>query len=480
MASSDSNQITYEKISHPYGANLARLPNTPTLDGSQDVNKAFNNPQQKSVFNRIFSPYQLGARTVSNQVFNDAWISSWIKSVNYKPKTTGLKIDGRKGSIDCRQLFVKDLNIGNRIIHVSIGDNVQNIIDSVEDSGGGEVVFSGGQYLLDDWLDVPSTVALSGLSSALTILDFQNEACGIRAVGSNSYSTGTVSISNDSTAVVGVGTTFTSSMIGQFILLEDFWYEIQAFGDATHLTISSSYLGTTLAGSTFKIATTVESVNFKGFTVQNSTTALIKAQYINGLIIDDIYFYNGLIGVDGDDSSSISILNSEAELCGTGMTFNNSYYGTYFNSNILGSTSGGGLILNQARNWAIDNFSMQNLTGTALSFQSCSNIGVENYSIREITGKGIEFVSSNSDITLSDGQEIRCSSDGIKLTATSDSIQIALQSIHDNGGYGVNVAAATCDNNLILGNTFANNTSGAANDSGTTTKIRSNVGLADN
>ena len=47
-------------------------------------------------------------------------------------------------------------------------------------------------------------------------------------------------------------------------------------------------------------------------------------------------------------------------------------------------------------------------------------------------------------------------------------------SIDDNGGYGVNIAASTCDNNDIVGNEFNNNTSGAISDNGTATIIAGN------
>lgn len=61
----------------------------------------------------------------------------------------------------------------------------------------------------------------------------------IKKLGVNDYDTGTVSVSVEDTAVTGVGTSWTSSMVGRYIQFEDdgYWYEILAVTDTTHLTI---------------------------------------------------------------------------------------------------------------------------------------------------------------------------------------------------------------------------------------------------
>ncbi|MCK5138415.1 MAG: hypothetical protein KAJ30_00780 [Candidatus Heimdallarchaeota archaeon] len=43
-------------------------------------------------------------KKVSGQDLDDLWVSSWIKSRNYKPKTTGFKLDGKTGIIECTGL----------------------------------------------------------------------------------------------------------------------------------------------------------------------------------------------------------------------------------------------------------------------------------------------------------------------------------------------------------------------------------------
>jgi len=62
-------------------------------------------------------------------------------------------------------------------------------------------------------------------------------------------------------------------------------------------------------------------------------------------------------------------------------------------------------------------------------------------------------------------------SDGVKLTATSDNNIILAGDAITNGGYGINIAASTCDNNTILRVFYSGNTSGTLNDAGTGTLI---------
>lgn len=68
------------------------------------------------------------------------------------------------------------------------------------------------------------------------------------------YSTGSVSVSNAGTGVVGSGTTFPANSVGQFIEIagERHWYEVTVRTDATNLTIRLPYLGTA-SGSTYRI-----------------------------------------------------------------------------------------------------------------------------------------------------------------------------------------------------------------------------------
>lgn len=384
-----------------------------------------------------------------------------LKSPNFVHNLRGWQVDS-DGNAELNNLQIK-----NNFITVPLGADIQSAINTMAAQGGGEVRLGAGTYTLTSSLVVPSNVSLVGLG-LVTVIDCANDVFQIQVVGSNNYSTGTVAIANDGTTVTGTGTTFTSAMEGQQILLEDFWYTILTFTDATHLQLDRPYMGTTLSGASYMIATTVGTVVLKDFLIQNSTDAGIKFQYANGLTIDGVVSFNCANGLDGDDSSFINLLNGGSDTCTTTMTFNNVYFGTLFNCNYTACTNGASFV--SIRNWCIDVFAFVNISGTAMSFTNCSNNDILDFSIQHITGKGIEFVSGNSDMGVSAGVIKDCTSDGMKLTATSDAIQLgAGLSIHDNGGYGINIAASTCDNNVIDGNYFSTNTSGNVNNLGTGT-----------
>lgn len=69
------------------------------------------------------------------------------------------------------------------------------------------------------------------------------------------YSTGTIALAKGDYQVTGSGTTFTSSMVGQFLMPTSgqFAYDISAFVDTTHIQIANFFQETTLSGQTFVI-----------------------------------------------------------------------------------------------------------------------------------------------------------------------------------------------------------------------------------
>lgn len=74
------------------------------------------------------------------------------------------------------------------------------------------------------------------------------------------YTTGTVTATNNSAAIVGSGTVFTAAMVDRWISLDNdgSWYRISAFTDSTNITIDNVYQGTTAAGATFTIGESPE------------------------------------------------------------------------------------------------------------------------------------------------------------------------------------------------------------------------------
>jgi len=137
------------------------------------------------------------------------------------------------------------------------------------------------------------------------------------------------------------------------------------------------------------------------------------------------------------------------------------------------------MTLNGVTNSAITALFSLNSSADGINITSCSELKIDGTFI-ENGGSGIEMVSGNSNIVITGYNCQNNGADGIKLTATSDSILINNGFLISNTGYGINIAASTCDNAVITGNKFSGNTTDAVNDSGTGTVIRGNVGVNDN
>lgn len=74
------------------------------------------------------------------------------------------------------------------------------------------------------------------------------------------YTTGTISITQGSQAVVGVGTTFTVDMIGRYLKVNNdkYWYRISGFTDTTHITLETNYYSTSASGASYRIGESPE------------------------------------------------------------------------------------------------------------------------------------------------------------------------------------------------------------------------------
>src|SRR4029077_4652769 len=268
--------------------------------------------------------------------------------------------------------------------------------------------------------------------------------------------------------------------VGRSILLGDLWYEITAVGGVTSLTIGSAYTGTSLSGENYAIATTVDGVSLAKLTLQNSTAPLVSFSYVNTFTLDSVNLLQGQYGISGTYGSFVNLLNLYCNGCGIGLSMTLVPLTTLFNGLISNTTTGAAIAYDTVRNSVIIAMSTQSTASDAVQLTSCSNIGLENNSFRVMTGSGINFISGNTALNVTGTLIEGATGDGIKLTATSDQIQIAVNTIKNNTGYGINIAASTCDNNIVGLNFLGSNTAGNVNDSGTTTKIRSNIGVADN
>ena len=384
---------------------------------------------------------------------------------------------GLKDSLVMARVHEK-LNIGTRVHSVAPGDDLQAAIDDLAEDGNGILHLQAGTFDITSNITIPSGINLQGTGTA-TILDFGGGAFQLQVIGTDAYTTGTITIANGDTTVVGSSTAWGEGLVGEYIFLQDLWYEITAFTDTTHITIAVPYAGTDLSASVYTAAEIVSSVEISGMTLQNSTTDLIKVQYTEDVTIDDIFFSDGGGAVDADVCGSLFIQSCFVDSCTKGFYLTDCWFGAFTDGSAFNITGGDAINLNLGSNWLFDGISIEGVVGNGISLTSWGDTSFSASTIKEVTGKGMEFVSG-CDTNAVESFTVRyCGSDGIKLTATTDSCQFYGINFDNNVGYGFNIAAASCDNNIIALNNFASNTAGNINNQGTGTKIGLNGGVND-
>lgn len=86
-----------------------------------------------------------------------------------------------------------------------------------------------------------------------------------RSMGVADYTTGTVTVANNSQTVTGSATTWTSAMVGRWFIVNDatkqgqgWWYRISGVGSTTSITLETSYEQASAAGATYRIGESPE------------------------------------------------------------------------------------------------------------------------------------------------------------------------------------------------------------------------------
>lgn len=421
--------------------------------------------------------------TIPPDTSNDAGVqilsSGKFQSPNYSMGLVGWNIDSDGNAEFNNGTFRGTFVLGGVIITINNINNLQSAINTVGAQGGGIVNLEPGTYNATASFTYLNGVTIDGNGA---VIDFGGTANNFSAIGTNPYSTGTLAVNFGSGSVTGTGTIWTAAMIGQSILIGDYWYLITARASNTAITISPVFRAPNVSGVTYVIVTTITGVNLKNITLTNNiTNPLFDFRYCDGLVMDGLITTSSPQGIRGRDSANLQWLGSTIQNCTAGMLFNNVPYCTLSNFTVLDITGGTGMDLIGVTNTAISPGSIQRVTGVGMKFTNCLNLGFLNYSIIETTSHGIEFVSGNSDVDLASGYINTAGGDGVKLTASSNRISITTTNVFNTTGYQFNIANANCNNNMVSTNSGDGTGSGAIQNLGTSTRIApDNVGFSGN
>jgi hypothetical protein len=346
-------------------------------------------------------------------------------------------------------------------------------------SGGGTITLQQETYSPTGSLSLQSNVILQGQSRDGSIIDFGSNAYSLKLYGSNIYNTGTVSVTNGTTTVTGSGTAWNSSMVGKKIFLNDTYYTVASVSSLTSLDTDSDYSGANLSGAVYSIADVIENFRIQNITVQNSSGVGIDISNALQFFVEDCNVYSCGTGIKTVNVNNCLINDGNLDSNTVNISMTDSYAWTFQDTGLSNSTGDSMTLLRCGNSVYIDN-GTNNCGGNGVTLTSCKDISFALSTFSFNGGDGLEFISGNSDIQISSNSIYSNQSDGITLAASTLRTIINNNTIRGNTSYGITVADATMVDTLIVGNIFSSNGTSAVTDSGTTTKIRSNIGVADN
>jgi len=375
--------------------------------------------------------------------------------------------------------FFGKSKVGQSTFSVKPGESVQERINEAKDKGGGVIYLDVGTFYLDADLILYSNITLRGASGGATTIDFGGGAYSVRIEGDNAYSTGTVTTVKDSVTITGSGTTWTSDMVGQTILVDGNVYTVTTFNSSTSLDLDIGVVTAGAAGLSYVIADFIESVKIEDLTIYNSSVNPLETRYGYFITLNLVNIDTGVTGWNCQDTFAPQFINCNVYGCTTGISLSNCYFYTFGTFSVANCT-GVGMLFATTGNATMYDFAVSNNGGVGMKFTGTNILELVSFTADSNGSHGIECVATCDNITFNGGYIDNNTGDGVKLTATSDENTFAQCNFTNNGGYGFNIAASSCDNNIFGLNVITGNTSGTHVDNGTGTVLRANVGIADN
>lgn len=364
-------------------------------------------------------------------------------------------------------------------------DTLATAITRITAIGAGKIFLREGTYLPVADVVLPAGVSLVGAGPGPSIIDFAGGAFGITYDGSARQTTGgTITATNGSTAIVGIGTTFTTLLAGDFILIGGVFHEISVITDDLNLTLVEAYQGETAAGLPEKGQSMFKGGSLENLVIQNSTVngLLIRQGLrftvrectvkncgdlggtLDAVLIDDsseVAFLDGVIESSNFDSlrfldSSICRVEGTTIINGDGRGIRISgCISVVIDENICNENGGEGILVDVA--------SVRTVISECICNRNTAQ-GVESADGTDITlisGCDCSFNGSagiDVDGTKNTISECNIEGNGADGIFTGDFATITGNHIHDNAGHGIDLdfdTFCTVTGNHIEGNTLA-------------------------
>jgi len=352
--------------------------------------------------------------------------------------------------------------------------SIEDAISYIISIGGGDIFVHTGTYTITK--NIPTiTVPLNiiGTATSLVVIDFNSTSRNFASNSGTPYTTGTISSITSGVNVTGSGTLWlANASAGQFMFLGTRWYQIAAVTSNTTLVLAEAYIDD-ISLSAYRIATLTRNVGFDSLTIKNSTGNGIQCDDVRDVFLRDVLFLDNNKGFALTNVSHLNIDNVvSVSSTSNGCDMTNVGLGTVKGLSTPGN-GGVGVAMSNVKSCSFTACASESNSSVGVQLTSCDTVYL-NF-IANGNSIGIECVSGNKEIDMMNCHVQDNTSDGIKLTASSDFCKVIGGHFDTNGGYGVNVAAVADDKNVVTGNSFNANVSGTVNDAGTGSVVASNT-----
>jgi len=351
-------------------------------------------------------------------------------------------------------------------------NSIHEGIKFIEKKGGGTVFVKNGTYVLREDVILPSGINLIGESIGGVVISFAANNASVKVLGTDKYSTGTVSVTKGSNIVTGASTVWLTNLtLDHQLKIGKYVYSIKSIDTDTQVTLTSKVFDTTDSGLAYFSAKFKKNIQ-----IQN---IIIAAPLVNGLIMDHVdgFFVQNVIvssaitsvGFDLDVLSRGGFNFVTADACGgTGYTLDSL---TQVNFSFLVSTNNGnsGIAVTSCDHLGFEYPTLNNNASTGFLGTSLNRIAIRTGDVTGNGNHGLEFVSDCNYNQIYTGAYENNGADGLKFTATCDNNVVIGALSTGNTGKGMHIAANTCDNNIVSSSQLAGNTGASFTDSGTGT-----------
>lgn len=302
-------------------------------------------------------------------------------------------------------------------------------------SGAKSVFAREGVYVETDDILIPPDGLLEGEApGAVTIVMAAGKQIKIDGSGRKT-TTGTISCSNGSATVTGVGTTFTSLLPDDWIALNGVFHQIDSIATDTSLTLKHIFRGRTFATVPMLGQSMLTGAGVKKLIVANATiSGLLVRQALNFILSECLF---EACGVAGDGALRVEDATSGVI---TAVVAQN-------------STDHGIRVIN-SRGIRLETCGVRNSVGRGISIEGSRIVLVDAGIVAHCGTVGYRVNATSTEITITDSQAIQNASHGFETIAGSSITTLGSCLACANGGDGARLGG---DSPVINGGIYKSN-----------------------